>query len=67
MLNSPKLTHKHETPMFKNYLAGIENIAIFPIISLIIFVTFFVALGFFVWKADKKYIKHMEELPFADE
>ena len=52
--------------MFKNYLSGIDNVAIYPIISLAIFVTFFVALGYFVFKADRKYIKHMEELPFSD-
>lgn len=53
--------------MFKNYLQSIDNVAIYPIIALVIFVSFFILLGFFVWKADKKYIKHMEELPFADE
>jgi cytochrome c oxidase cbb3-type subunit IV len=53
--------------MFKNNLQNIENVSIYPIISMLIFVTFFVALGFFVWKADKKYIKYMEDLPFADE
>ncbi len=53
--------------MFKNYLAGIEGVSVFPIISLIIFFSFFVMLGFFVFKADKKYIKHMENLPLGKE
>ncbi len=53
--------------MFKNYLSSIEGISIYPIISLTVFVAFFVLLGFLVFKADKKYIKHMEELPLGDE
>lgn len=53
--------------MFKNYLAGIDHVSIFPIISLIIFFSFFIIMGIIVWKADKKYIKHMEDLPFSDE
>lgn len=52
--------------MFKNYLGSIDNVSIYPIISLFIFVGFFVLLSIFVFKADKKYIKHMESLPMND-
>lgn len=52
--------------MYKNYLAGIEGIAIYPIISLTIFVTFFVLLGYFVFQADKKYIDYMKDMPLND-
>jgi cytochrome c oxidase cbb3-type subunit IV len=51
--------------MYKNYLSDIEGIAIYPIISLTIFVTFFVLLAIFVFKADKKYIDHMKEMPLG--
>jgi cytochrome c oxidase cbb3-type subunit 4 len=53
--------------MIKNSLASISDVAIYPIISLVIFVSFFVLLGYFVFKADKKYIKHMEELPLLED
>ena len=53
--------------MLKNYMASIEGISIYPIISLSIFFTFFVLLGIFVYKADKDYITHMENIPLGDE
>lgn len=53
--------------MFKNYLSSIEGVAIYPIISLSVFVVFFVLLGYLVIRADKKYIKHMEEMPLDKE
>jgi len=53
--------------MFRNALSGIEGVSIFPIFSLVIFVVFFTALGYFVIKSDKKYIRHMEQLPFDEE
>jgi cytochrome c oxidase cbb3-type subunit IV len=53
--------------MFRNALSGIQDVAIYPIFSLIIFVAFFTALGFFVVRSDKNYIKHMEKLPFDEE
>lgn len=53
--------------MIKNSLASISDVAIYPIISLTIFVTFFVLLGYMVFRADKKYIKQMEEMPLSDE
>lgn len=52
--------------MFKNHLAGIDGVSIYPIISLVIFVLFFILLGIMVFKADKKYINHMENLPLED-
>ncbi|MCR9064579.1 MAG: CcoQ/FixQ family Cbb3-type cytochrome c oxidase assembly chaperone [Cytophagales bacterium] len=52
--------------MLKNYLSDIEGVSIYPIISLTIFVAFFVLLGYFVFKADKKYIGHMENLPLEE-
>ncbi|MFC3810496.1 CcoQ/FixQ family Cbb3-type cytochrome c oxidase assembly chaperone [Lacihabitans lacunae] len=53
--------------MIKNSLSSISDVAIFPIISMLIFVSFFVMLGVMVFKADKKYIKHMEEMPLNED
>ncbi|MCP9766814.1 CcoQ/FixQ family Cbb3-type cytochrome c oxidase assembly chaperone [Lacihabitans sp. LS3-19] len=53
--------------MIRNSRASISDVAIYPIISLVIFVSFFVLLGYLVFKADKKYIKHMEELPLQED
>ncbi|AFK01521.1 cytochrome c class I [Emticicia oligotrophica DSM 17448] len=53
--------------MYKNVLNSIEGISIYPIFSLIVFVTFFTALGIWVFKADKKYVNHMENLPLGNE
>jgi cytochrome c oxidase cbb3-type subunit IV len=53
--------------MFKHYLSEIDGVAIYPIISLTIFISFFVALGYWVFKANNGYIKHMEELPLGND
>ncbi|MEJ2195650.1 MAG: cbb3-type cytochrome c oxidase subunit 3 [Ignavibacteriaceae bacterium] len=49
--------------MIRNYLQSIEGVELYPLVSLIIFVLFFVAI--FVWmvKIDKKYLKEMAEMP----
>ncbi|SFC98986.1 hypothetical protein SAMN05421780_1177 [Flexibacter flexilis DSM 6793] len=50
--------------MFKHYFERIaEQIAIYPIISLVIFVVFFVGLTWWVITADKNYIAHQSQLP----
>lgn len=52
--------------MFKHYFEGIQNIEIWPIISLTIFFMFFIGLVFWVFKVDKKYINEMENLPLEN-
>mgnify|MGYP006879015762 FL=1 len=49
--------------MFKHYFESIHNIEIWPIISLAIFLMFFIGLIIWVLIVDKKYIKEMENLP----
>lgn len=44
-----------------------ENIEIYPIISLLIFVIFFIGMFWWVMKVDRKYIDHMKEMPLNDE
>jgi uncharacterized membrane protein (DUF485 family) len=45
-------------------IAGVE---IFPLISLGIFFTFFVLLGLYVWRTDKRFFSHMSEMPLEND
>jgi Ca2+/Na+ antiporter len=53
--------------MYKDILQSIEGISVYPIISLIVFVLFFVVILIWMIKVDKKYINKMENLPFENE
>ena len=50
----------------KHHLDTISGIEIYPIISLVIFFTFFAAVTWYAIKAPKESIKESEMLPFAD-
>lgn len=52
--------------MYKEILRSIENIEIYPIISLLIFVTFFVGMFIWVVRVPKSYVDHMESLPMDE-
>jgi hypothetical protein len=52
--------------MYKNVLQTIENIEIWPIISLIIFFIFFLGVLIYIIRVDKNYIKRMKEMPLDD-
>jgi len=52
--------------MYKEVLRSIDNIAIWPLISFVIFFTFFIGLLWFTFTADKKFIKHMSNMPMDD-
>ncbi|MFA5403511.1 MAG: CcoQ/FixQ family Cbb3-type cytochrome c oxidase assembly chaperone [Ignavibacteria bacterium] len=49
--------------MIQHYLESIENIDVFAIVSMIIFLVMFVAIVIWIFKIDKKYINKMENLP----
>lgn len=49
--------------MYKEILQSIEGIAIYPMISLVVFVAFFIGLALWTFKADKNYMKEMSEIP----
>lgn len=49
--------------MFKHYFELIDNVAIFPIISLIIFLVFFASLLIWVFSLKRSFIKEMKDLP----
>jgi cytochrome c oxidase cbb3-type subunit 4 len=49
--------------MYKNVLQTIDNIAIWPVISFVIFFVFFVCLLWWVFTTDKRFIEEMKCLP----
>ena len=51
----------------KNHLETIDGVAIYPMVSLILFFVFFVALFAWVATASKAHIREMRELPFNDQ
>lgn len=53
--------------MIKELLQSVEGVSVYPIISLIVFVLFFVIILVWMLKVDKNYIKKMENLPFEKE
>lgn len=49
--------------MYKNILQNIDNIAIWPVVSFVIFFVFFICLIWWVFSVDKKFIDTMKKLP----
>ena len=49
--------------MYKNVLQSIDNVAIWPVISFVIFFLFFICLLWWVFTADKKLMKKLSEMP----
>jgi hypothetical protein len=49
--------------MFQYLFDSITGIEIFPIISLLLFFGLFIGIVFWAVRADKGYLKKMEELP----
>ena len=52
--------------MYKNILEGMDHIAIWPVISFVIFFVFFIVLLIWVFTADKKFMNEMSEKPLHD-
>ncbi|MEI6311923.1 MAG: CcoQ/FixQ family Cbb3-type cytochrome c oxidase assembly chaperone [Bacteroidota bacterium] len=52
---------------FSTYLTHITGVKIYPIISLLIFVVFFVLVIFWMYRLDKNEIARIENLPFDDQ
>jgi cytochrome c oxidase cbb3-type subunit 4 len=53
--------------MYKNVLQSIDNVAIWPIVSFMIFFIFFVVLLWWVFSVDKQFINKMKALPMDGE
>lgn len=48
---------------FINYLKSIAGIEIYPLVSLLVFFTFFVLLSLYLIKIDKKHLIHLKNIP----
>jgi len=53
--------------MYKNVLQNIDNIAVWPVISFVIFFLFFICLLWWVFTTDKKFIDKMKNLPIEED
>ena len=53
--------------MVKEVLQSIEGVEFYTIVSMIIFILFFIGMTIWLFKVDKKYIKTMSELPLIEE
>ncbi|HRH99947.1 MAG TPA: hypothetical protein PK006_02745 [Saprospiraceae bacterium] len=51
---------------FSNYLTQIADVSIYPVISLLLFVCFFVLVTYWTYKFDANEIKEIENIPFDD-
>ncbi|MDJ0645598.1 MAG: CcoQ/FixQ family Cbb3-type cytochrome c oxidase assembly chaperone [Flavobacteriaceae bacterium] len=47
----------------KHHMESIDGVAIYPMISLVIFFAFFAALFWWVFTAKKEYIKKVSNMP----
>lgn len=52
--------------MYKNILQSIDNIAIWPIISFVIFFLFFLILLWWTFTVNKKFIERMSNMPIDE-
>ena len=52
--------------MYKNVLQNIDNIAIWPVISFVIFFLFFICLLWWVFTTKENLIDRMKNLPLED-
>ncbi|MCE1190135.1 MAG: cbb3-type cytochrome c oxidase subunit 3 [Ignavibacteria bacterium] len=50
-----------------SHLSGIDNVAIFPIISMVIFGIVFISVLVWVVRIKKDYVDHMEDLPLTSD
>ncbi|MGN7720798.1 CcoQ/FixQ family Cbb3-type cytochrome c oxidase assembly chaperone [Chitinophaga sp. 22620] len=51
---------------FINYLKSIDDVSIYPMVSLIIFSAFFLLAAWWAFKADRKMMEHISGLPLDD-
>lgn len=51
---------------FTNYLEKIAHVEIYPIISLLLFVAFFIGVTIWVFRMSKKDVDEMANLPLED-
>ncbi len=52
---------------FINYLESITGIGIYPLVSLFVFLGFFLLVTLYVIKGNKKYFDKLSQLPINDQ
>lgn len=48
-------------------MGSIDGVEIYPIVSLLVFFIFFLILGWYVYKTDKKHIDEMKQVPLEND
>lgn len=51
---------------FSEYLVKITGVSIYPVLSLVLFVAFFIAVTYWVYKIDKTEIERIGNLPLEE-
>lgn len=51
----------------KNYLETIDGVGIYPLITLLMFFTFFTVLVLFVFRMQKEQLESMNRLPLGED
>lgn len=51
---------------FSIYLTKIAGVSIYPVVSLALFVTFFISVTIWVYRISKHEIERMEQIPFDE-
>lgn len=51
---------------FKNIFNDLAGVDIYPVISMMVFVIFFLAVGLYAIRANKSHIERMKQLPLQD-
>jgi len=52
--------------MEQKVIESLDGVTVYPVISLVVFILFFVVILIWMIKADKNYIKTMSDLPLED-
>lgn len=52
---------------FSNYLTAIENVSIYPLITLVLFICVFVGAIIWIYTRDKDYISELENIPLDND
>ena len=52
--------------MYKEILRSIDNVAIYPVFSFVLFGLFFLGMLYLVFRLDKKHVENMSNLPIDE-
>jgi cytochrome c oxidase cbb3-type subunit 3 len=52
---------------FSNYLSSIDNVGIYPVITLVLFFAVFVGAVIWIVTRDKEYISELERIPLDND